>query len=209
MVGYGSLDLLNGKGKRHGSFSCFEAGILPEGKTIELEATPVETGPSHRSGFPRLNGKNIAEREAAEKGERLHLSPWKPFSIFPKTIDLFQDSSIYIISAEGHLPGHLNLLCRISTNPTKYVYLAGDACHDRRLLTGEKEIAEWTEEANPDVLCCIHADRDEAKNTLKRIWDAECGRGEELGGEVEVIFAHDAVWEECAKQDQRFFPGKL
>jgi len=74
-------------------------------------------------------------------------------------------------------------------------------------LTGEKDIAEWREEGT-DVTCCIHADRIGAKETLRRIWEAERGMGEGLG-EVEVVFAHDAVWEDCAKREGRFFPGRL
>jgi hypothetical protein len=57
-------------------------------------------------------------------------------------MDLFGYGSLYIVNAPGHLPGHLNLLCR--TGDRNFVYLAGDSCHDPRLLTGELEIAEWT-----------------------------------------------------------------
>lgn len=227
VVGNGSLDLLNGKGKICGPHSCFEEGILPsvkEGRTVELEATTpasecgdrnssptslVDQGGSVNGKVKSTNGTKLRNEAESIQGDNSPLPPWKPFSIFPSTIDLFNDGSIYIISAPGHIPGHLNLLCRTSTNPTKYVYLAADSCHDRRLLTGEKEIAEWKEEGAPDVVCCIHADRDEAKRTLSRIWEAECGRGEGLGGEVEVVFAHDAIWEEKAKKEGKFLPGKL
>jgi len=129
-------------------------------------------------------------------------------AIFPSALDVFNDGSFYIVSAPGHLPGHVNVLCRTSINPTKYVLLGGDSCHDRRLLTGEKEIAEWTDPELPGTVCCIHADKEAAKQTLNRIKQAESGQVEELGA-VEVVFAHDAVWDAKAKKEARFFPGRL
>lgn len=66
------------------------------------------------------------------------------------------------------------------------MYLAGDACHDRRLLTGEKEIGEWVDTGGRG--CCIHVDKEEAEKTIERI-----GRLEEGG--MEVVFAHDGEWE--------------
>jgi glyoxylase-like metal-dependent hydrolase (beta-lactamase superfamily II) len=130
---------------------------------------------------------------------------WKRFGHFPETIDLFSDSSVFIINAPGHLPGHLNLLCRISTSPLKYVYLAGDACHDMRLFTGEREIATWTDAEGR--YCCIHADIEATKETLRRMRVAK-DEGVE-GGELEVVFAHNPVWEREARDRGRFWPGKL
>ncbi len=180
IIGPGAADLLSGKASLNiGSHSFFESDLLPPGRTTEL------CSPSEDS------------------------SNWRPLGPFPAALDLFSDSSVYIINAPGHLPGHINLLCRISRSPLKYVYLAGDACHDIRLFTGEKEIATWTDaEGN---YCCIHADIEATKETLRRMRTA-VEEGLEVDGQkgaVEVVFAHNAVWEKEAREQGRFWPGKL
>jgi glyoxylase-like metal-dependent hydrolase (beta-lactamase superfamily II) len=119
---------------------------------------------------------------------------WRPHGTLPQTLDIFNDGSLLIVNAPGHLPGHINLLAR--TSEDHYVYLGGDACHDRRLLTGEKEIGEWTDAEGH--VCCIHADREQAEETIRKI------RVLEKEG-VEVIFAHDVEWENEPKNKTRFF----
>jgi hypothetical protein len=74
--------------------------------------------------------------------------------------------------------------------------MAGDACHDRRLLTGAKSIGEW-EDVHGQT-CCIHADRKGAEQTIERI------RVLEKQG-VEIIFAHDVEWENDPANKARFF----
>jgi glyoxylase-like metal-dependent hydrolase (beta-lactamase superfamily II) len=201
IVGHGSLGLLNGTRKlENGSHSHFEADLLPKDRTIELTDPDVPA-------TPPLSDDEYEHSEQRETGG-LDLKVWKSMSIFPAAIDVFADGSLHILHAPGHLPGHLNLLCRTSMDPTRYVLLGADSCHDRRLLTGEKEIAEWTNPDLPGVTQCIHMDKALAKQTLKRIWDAEQGLVEGLGP-VEVVFAHDPVWEAKAKKAGRFFPGSL
>jgi glyoxylase-like metal-dependent hydrolase (beta-lactamase superfamily II) len=112
----------------------------------------------------------------------------------PHTIDLFADGSLLIVNAPGHLQGHINILAHTSSSLDHYMYLAGDACHDRRLLTGEKEIGEWMDAGGRG--CCIHVDKEEAGRTIGRI-----RRLEEEG--VEVVFAHDGEWER--KNQGRFW----
>ena len=119
---------------------------------------------------------------------------WKPYGILPRTIDVFQDGSVLLVDAPGHLPGHMNLLAR--TGPNGFVYLAGDTCHDRRLVRGEKSISEWLDEQG--LICCIHIDKAEAEKTIERV-----RRLEEQG--VEVVFAHDVEWEENLENRKRFF----
>lgn len=80
------------------------------------------------------------------------------------------------------------------------MYLGGDACHDRRLLTGEKEIGEW-QDAHGHI-CCIHADREAAELTIQRI------RQLEQDG-VEIILAHDDGWERDPKNQSRFFSARF
>lgn len=95
-------------------------------------------------------------------------------------------------------------------SPRKYVYLAGDACHDIRLFTGERDIATWKDaEGN---YCCIYADIEQTKKTLSLMRQAAqeglvATDGQQ--GEVEVIFAHNWAWEKDAKGKGRFWPGKL
>ncbi|KAH7093625.1 AhpD-like protein [Paraphoma chrysanthemicola] len=180
IVGHGALALLNGTSSSlRGGHSFFEHNLLPEGRTIELlepsKVPPTNTEPATPGAFQPNN-------------------PWKAKGSLPHTLDLFGDGSVLIVNAPGHLPGHINLLAR--TSPGHQVYMAGDACHDRRLLTGEKSIGEWND-AHGHV-CCIHADRKQAEETIERI------RVLEKEG-VEVIFAHDVEWENDPANHERFF----
>jgi glyoxylase-like metal-dependent hydrolase (beta-lactamase superfamily II) len=131
--------------------------------------------------------------------------PWHRKGRFEAVLDVFGDGSLHVVSAPGHIDGHINLLCRLEDG--KHVYLAGDSCHDGRLLTGEKDIATWTDEAYPGVTCCIHQDKAQAEKTLSIIRDTIRDPGELK--EVEVVFAHDGVWEKQAVDEGRFFPGAL
>jgi len=205
VVGYGSLGLLSGSlGLENGSHSHFEADLLPSERTIELINPGIPATP------PLSDDEDSPMTDTLEPRSKspLNLRIWRHISLFPLTMDVFTDGSLYILNAPGHLPGHLNLLCRTSIRPTKYVLLGADSCHDRRLLTGEKDIAEWCDPEMPSVTQCIHIDKELAKQTLRRIRDAEQGVSEELGC-VEVVFSHDPAWEANAKQAGRFFPGRL
>jgi glyoxylase-like metal-dependent hydrolase (beta-lactamase superfamily II) len=162
-----------------GGHSFFESDLLPEGRTVQLSnPSTASTGelPSKDRGTINLEGC------------------WKASDTLPQTLDVFDDGSLLVVNAPGHLPGHINLLARCSNN--RRVYMAGDACHDRRLLTGEKSIGEW-EDAHGHV-CCIHADRNQAEETIGRIRDLE-----QEG--VEIIFAHDVEWENDPANRARFF----
>ncbi|KAF2027318.1 Metallo-hydrolase/oxidoreductase [Setomelanomma holmii] len=181
VVGHGALALLNGTSPSlRGGHSFFEQDLLPENRTVEL-TSPDETHlneqkPASAQGILRLDG------------------PWKANGTLPQTLDIFGDGSLLIVNAPGHLPGHINLLAR--TSQDHHIYMAGDACHDRRLLTGEKSIGEWND--THGHVCCIHADRKQAEKTIERI------RNLERKG-VEIIFAHDVEWESEAANKARFF----
>lgn len=192
VVGYGALDLLDGKSSTlRGGHSFFEADLLDRSRTIELP------DPNTR----RLNssGGNRLPTPPPSSSSSIDFSrPWEPFGDLPSALDIFQDGSLYIIDAPGHLPGHINLLARISDGrgSSGWVYLAGDACHDRRIIRKEKEIGEWHDAHGH--MCCIHADRAKAEETIEQI------RGLERNG-VEVIFAHDVEWESDVRNQNRFF----
>lgn len=181
MVGHGSLALLNGSSSSlRGGHSFFEHDSLPEDWTIEL------------SNPESMGGKQTPAESAT--GDVDFTRPWRAVGDLPKTLDLFGDGSLLIVNAPGHLPGHINLLARVSGD--RQIYMAGDACHDRRLLTGEKAIGEW-EDSNGHT-CCIHANRKEAEATIDRIRKLE-----EQG--IEIIFAHDVEWEADSANSKRFF----
>lgn len=180
VVGHGSLDVLHSRcSSLRGGHSFFEEDLLPVGRTIELSA-PTNLSRTSDQAMPPEGVPNFSR-------------DWKPHASLPRTLDLFNDGSVYIVDAPGHLPGHINLLVQTSHGK---VYLGGDACHDRRLLTGEKEIGEW-EDAHGNT-CCIHADRAAAEATIEQI------RQLEKDG-VEIIFSHDVEWESNPSNRGRFF----
>jgi glyoxylase-like metal-dependent hydrolase (beta-lactamase superfamily II) len=196
IVGNGAIDLMSGKTVLTvGKHSTFDILLLPEDRTIELLHL-------ERTLEVDAMGFNSVEEAA------FHICPWGPKFLFDYVIDVFQDGSVFVVWAPGHLPGHLNLLCRISTEPTKFVYLAGDACHDGRLLSGGRAIAEWKDDDNPAEVRCIHADKAIAAQTIEKIRFAQEGRDCDLG-KVEIVFAHDDKWEKLARAEKKFFPGHL
>jgi glyoxylase-like metal-dependent hydrolase (beta-lactamase superfamily II) len=182
VVGYGSLAVLHGRSSSlRGGHSFFEADLLDPSRVIQLSC-------------PTSNGVNAPVPPTSCSGSIDFSRPWQPFGILPSALDIFGDGSLYIVDAPGHLPGHLNLLARVGLG--NWVYLAGDACHDRHIMRGEREIAEWLD--GEGRTCCIHADRAKAEETIQRIRDLE-----QKG--VEVIFAHDDEWESAPNNQDRFF----
>ncbi|KAH7161900.1 beta-lactamase-like protein [Dactylonectria macrodidyma] len=113
--------------------------------------------------------------------------PWQRKGHFESVADVFNDGGVYIVSALGHLEGHINLLCRLEDGSK--VYLAGDVCHDERILSGEKNIATW-----------IDREYNAIRDTVEDPDDLRS---------VEVIFAHDAGWAKQAAKRGSFFPGSL
>ncbi|KAG0648547.1 3-hydroxyisobutyrate [Hyphodiscus hymeniophilus] len=191
IVGNGSLELLRSGAdpSKTGNHAHYEADLLPFERTTEL--SPPGQGESTFS-----NGV-----DGHETLELLTNSKWQRLAHLPNALDLFQDGSIYIVDAPGHLQGHINILVR--TGPKTWVYLAGDACHDRRLLTKELSIATWNN-SHGDI-CCIHVDRRVAEETIERIAALEKFRDQQ----VEVIMAHDITWLNTEGNKKRFWPNKL
>jgi glyoxylase-like metal-dependent hydrolase (beta-lactamase superfamily II) len=110
---------------------------------------------------------------------------WKPLGPFPAALDLFQDGSVFVIDTPGHLPGHVNLLCRTKD---RWLCLCGDSFHDKRLLTGEKDIGTWTGPEGRTL--CIHLDKETAAKSIERLRELE----KTGNGQVEMIAAHDEIW---------------
>ena len=197
VVGHGSMELLRGCGDQStGGHAHFEADLLPEGRVVEL--------PRAETLDPATTMHGATNGATGEKDDRsmadLRSARWQPLAIFPQAIDFFRDGSLYLIDAPGHLQGHTNMLARIG--PKKWIYLAGDACHDRRILTGEVGIATW--ENDEGKVCCIHSDVDGTEKTLERIRALGL-----VSDEVEVILAHDVDWVEDKANEARFWPGAL
>ncbi|KAI8673118.1 Lactamase-B domain-containing protein [Fusarium sp. Ph1] len=183
VVGHGSLDLLQGNvSSLRGGHSFFEPDLLDPHRTIQL---------------PDPEASYTARDEAQVSGINFG-GPWRQFDSLPSTLDIFGDGSLYIVDAPGHLPGHINLLARTreSESDTKWIYLAGDACHDRRIMRHEREVGQWQDAQGHT--CCIHVDLEKAKATMERIRDLE-RKG------IETIFAHDVEWEIRNKNSHRFW----
>jgi glyoxylase-like metal-dependent hydrolase (beta-lactamase superfamily II) len=185
VVGSGAWALLQGSSSSlRGGHSFFEADLIPKSRTIEL-IDPIST-----------REQNIQREPKDDTRKPDFYQPWTAHLNFPHTIDVFQDGSLYIVDAPGHLPGHINLLANTGNN--KLVYLAGDACHDRRIMRQEKEIGTWSDAEGHT--CCIHANREVAEQTIDRIRKLE-----EKG--IEIIFAHDVEWERDPKNKSCFLGG--
>lgn len=168
VVGHGAMDVLKNGLGGIASHQHFVPDTLPEERASELSDP---------------NGKG---------------SDWKPLGPFPAALDLFGDGSVFVVDMPGHLPGHLNLLCRTKD---RWLCLCGDSFHDPRLLTGEKEIGTWTGPTG-DTLC-IHLDKEAAATSIKRLRELQ-----KIGKEkVELIAAHDEEWWE--RNEQKQFPMLL
>lgn len=121
---------------------------------------------------------------------------WKPIGPFERTLDIFGDGTVYVLESPGHLPGHINLLCRIG--PEKFVCLCGDAYHDKRLLTGERNLGYWAGDGQKRL--CIHLDPCQAIFAIEKLRIL-------ISHDVDVIAAHDYEWFERNKA--QFFPNKI
>ena len=123
---------------------------------------------------------------------------WQDLGPF-RALDFFNDNSVYILDVPGHLPGHVNLLCRVSRS--KWICLCGDAFHDPRLLTGEKGIGTWEGEGGQTM--CIHIDKEAAEQSIQKLRVLQKAEG--VG--VELVAAHDEAWLE--RNQGSLFPGVM
>ncbi|KAI0717278.1 beta-lactamase-like protein [Cerioporus squamosus] len=85
---------------------------------------------------------------------------WGPLGPFPHALDFFDDGSLYVIDAPGHVPGHICVMARTSSDGA-WVCLAGDGAHDWRHLTGEAGIGH--------NLVCMHLDLPSALENIARL----------------------------------------
>ncbi len=153
-------------------------GIMVDGKPLKVE---------------------VVDSAGAKKGGPFCDVKWEKFGPLPNVIDIFSDGSVYLVDSPGHLDGHLNLLARLG--PGKLLYLAGDACHDRRIMRGELEIGMWMNLHGEE--CCIHVDKGATLKTIDLIVGLEKMDG------VEVVLAHDVEWLNEEGNKKRLWPGKM
>ena len=190
VVGHGSLALLErGSNAAKGSHAHFERDLLPGNRTIEL--------PKVGDGCDVDSVDAIAARKLNPDG--LRYAPLDDFN----AIDVFGTGLVYLVDAPGHLQGHQNLLVRLSE--AKWLYLAGDAAHDRRILRGTHSVATWVNELGQS--CSIHSDMAMVQNTLDKIRVVE--EQGLRGCEVEVVFAHDVEWLDRSANRERFWPSQM
>ncbi|KAK5197433.1 hypothetical protein LTR92_003373 [Exophiala xenobiotica] len=178
IVGSGTLYILE-NGAPHYPLERIEKGALTVDRTIELPAVP---------GSDR---KHMAATVQTDH-------EWQSISTLPNAVDFFGDGSLWIIDAPGHIHGHVNALLRVG--PDKWVYLGGDCCHDRRIITGEKQILEY--DNGQGKLKSAHAELSKARKTIENVQELIRVNGEEA---VEWIVAHDWKW--ASENQNRFFPG--
>ncbi|KAH7908591.1 beta-lactamase-like protein [Hygrophoropsis aurantiaca] len=119
---------------------------------------------------------------------------------FPRALDYFGDGSMFIIDSPGHLPGHVTILARTS-NDGAWIFLGGDAAHDFRLITAEKDVAYSVDICGH--VTCAHLNRDVAVETIRRI-----GALLEIP-RVQILIAHDYTWYEANKDGPAFLPGVI
>ncbi|KAI8947814.1 hypothetical protein F4801DRAFT_559386 [Xylaria longipes] len=203
IVGSGTLDLLkNGAGPYYPA-ELFNNDELPVSRTVELPPTPSQDNNFHEY-YAGPNSPIHTSTPADTLAKLPSLADkwsWQPFGGFPRTIDFFGDKSVYVIDSPGHIYGHVNLLVR--TGEKKYVYLGGDCCHDSRILSGEKGIAEYSD--GHGGIRSVHVHTGLAKKTLVEI-DGGVTQLKK-GMDVEVVLAHDKGWRE--RNRHRFWPGRL
>lgn len=167
-----------------------------------------ETTQLFQPGFPSDPNSPYAS-DLLPEGRTLYISPgegvdahkWTSLGPFPQAYDYFGDGSLYIVDAAGHLPGHVNVLARTSSNGG-WIYLAGDSAHDWRLIRGESDIAAHKDE-HGHVTMCMHLDIEKAKLTIERI--AKLLKYPR----VRVVIAHDLDFWEANADRAAFWPGKI
>ncbi|PTB46052.1 uncharacterized protein TrAFT101_004473 [Trichoderma asperellum] len=199
-VGSGTLDLFkNGAGPLcSGDFYIDDE--LPALRTIEFP--PVSRTGTYGNEPYAPKHTPVPSNSQVKPPAAVSSWSWKPLGEFPNTLDFFGDGSLYVIDSPGHIYGHVNLLARLGEK--RWVYLAADCCHDRRLITGEKNIGLYDDGRGGQR--SIHVDTAEARGTLDKVV-AFAKSQEAQGHKVEIVLAHDPVWRK--ENAHACWPGKM
>ncbi|EIN12835.1 Metallo-hydrolase/oxidoreductase [Punctularia strigosozonata HHB-11173 SS5] len=160
----------------------------------------AESASMNDLGFPTSQPLAASEMLPKHRTRLERADTWTPLGPFPRAFDIFGDGSIYIVDAAGHCPGHINLLARTSADGG-WIFLAGDSAHDRRLITGDGEMATKVGVECAAPIAHLHRD--------KSLAEAHIGRIARLMGEprVRVLLAHDREWFEANVGGPSFWPG--
>ena len=96
-------------------------------------STALIVGPGFKDafvpGYPK--NKNAPIRESDYEGRELREIAFNQgikigrFNAF----DYFGDGSFYLLDSPGHAIGHMCGLARVTTNPSSFIFMGGDACH--------------------------------------------------------------------------------
>ncbi|KAI0779927.1 Metallo-hydrolase/oxidoreductase [Fomes fomentarius] len=171
-----------------------DAGLFPTSTFL--------TGEGSRSlvadGYPKNPNASVAQ-DMLPEGRTTFLNPesWPTLGPFPHALDFHGDGSLYIVDAgHGHMPGHLNLLVRTSSDGG-WLYLAGDSAHDWSLITGDGKIG------NHAVFGCAHINVAATQEHLARIRELL------KQPRVRVLLSHDRDWFEKNKDGPAFWPGAI
>lgn len=118
---------------------------------------------------------------------------------FHHALDFYGDGSLYIIDSSGHLPGHINILARTSSDGA-WIFLGGDSVHHHKIWTGESKMRIGIP-GNPTY--CLHRNLEEAEKHVSYIREVS------KDPRVKVIFAHDIPWYKENRDGPAFWPGQI
>ncbi|KAJ9602620.1 hypothetical protein H2200_012813 [Cladophialophora chaetospira] len=107
---------------------------------------------------------------------------WASIGPFARAIDWFLDGSFFVIDTPGHMDGHLGALAR--TGSQEWVFMGGDCCHHRSLLTGTRPMSITV---GPSKTPSFHRYPEKAQGTIGKIRELE------KHSPVLVALAHDAT----------------
>lgn len=150
-------------------------------------------------GYP-ADPESFFHSDVLPEGRTRFIAPNDPgtksIGPFTNALDYYGDGSLYIVHTPGHLPGHVSLLARTSSDGA-WVFIVGDAAHDWRLLTAEAHIADGPH------FGCVHRDKEAAGKTVMQI------RALAQEPRVRVMLSHDVPWYSKNKGGAAFWPGSL
>ncbi|PCH40013.1 Metallo-hydrolase/oxidoreductase [Wolfiporia cocos MD-104 SS10] len=156
-----------------------------------------ETRALIESGYPTNPDSHFRQDLLPHERTRyLSTTDMQPVGPFPRALDFYGDGSLYLVDTPGHFPGHLCLLARTSPDGG-WIFLAGDAAHDYRLISGKARIGDSVRYG------CMHQDKAIAEETIRRI-----GALAELP-KVQIILAHDKLWYDKHAGSAAFLPGSI
>ena len=105
---------------------------------------------------------------------------WCSMGPFSRAHDYFGDGSFYLVDTPGHMPGHLGALAQ--TSKGEWVFMGGDCCHHRSLLSGARPVSV---SMGPNGTSSFHKDVSTAIKTIGTVRELD------LYDNVLVALAHD------------------